>query len=164
MLKARGPTLHKHLCLKCSTRAKPTVWEHDASECFVPHPTAKDCPACTGDDSSKFFWHKHYCEKHSHEWEHIDKVCLLQKKDEHGAPEVWTLDCPGKGPGKPGASVSPQSASDESGGTAQMSRPRPKIVACPKCNTMSAEQTADAGGITGHDEFVCFKCGYEFTL
>lgn len=154
-MKARSK-LHKHICMKCSTRAKPTVWEHDAPECFVPGTTEKNCPKCAGgDDSPKDFWHDHHCGKHDHMWDHADKACLLGMTRATTEPEMYELDCPGQGPGKAGSSTS-----SESGGTAQMSRP--KIVTCPKCDTNGAKQIADAGGLTGHDEYVCMKCGYEF--
>lgn len=94
--------LHQHICMKCSVRGSPTVWEHDTPECYVPHPTEKNCPKCSKDDgdSPKDFHHGHYCGTHKHEWEHADKACLLHKKDAEGIPEVWTLNCPGQDPKK----------------------------------------------------------------
>lgn len=88
-------------------------------------------------------------------WDHADKACLL-KKDADGIPEIWTLNCPGKGPGKTDASASSES---EGGGTAEMSRP--KTVKCPKCGTQ-AHWVADASEFLGHDDFICPECGYEF--
>lgn len=165
-MKARSK-LHTHICMKCSIRGNPVVWEHDAPECFVPHPTEKNCPKCSkgGESSPKDFWHDHYCKEHNHMWDHADKACLL-KKDADGIPDIWTLNCPGRGQGKTDASGSFES---EGGGTAEMSRPKPalpvgrpkgfspnppkadgrreafspKTATCPNCGTQ-AQWVADA--------------------
>ncbi|MDP3770275.1 MAG: hypothetical protein Q8R40_05065 [bacterium] len=167
---ARRPmsNVHKHLCLKCSTQANPTVWEHDDRKCFVPYATAKDCLKCAagggggGDDSPKDWSHDHHCSVHNHDWAHVDKSCLLGRTKETGIPEVYELNCPGPGKTSSASQKGETGQASQTGGTAQVSRN--KMVICPQCGTKGAKQTDGADGITGYDEFVCMKCGTEFVL
>ena len=145
---------HKHICMTCSRAGNIVVWGHDASECYVPHPTAKNCQNCAGVyDAPGQFRHDHVCDRHKHIWSHDDKACLLGRtKATEGHTEVRDLTCPGLE--KTGVSVS-----SEGGGTAQMSLP--KNAKCPGCGTQ-AQLLAEETDFLGHDEYICPECGREF--
>lgn len=142
---------HTHICMTCSRRGDIKTWEHDEKECYLPHPTERDCPACetrsrdAGSENILHFRHDHECPIGNHQWFCADKKCAIQ--------EVYTRPCH-----KCQTEETAKKKSAPRTDTRTPSAANQKEVQCNQCGTRFTV-TIDASYYAGRSECSCPECG-----